>query len=177
MKNKEKNQGFFSPSIFPKTRQAIFLAEETLKIVLAVIVIGFLIYFLVSLYFANSADEDLKFAEESLNFLVQQMNAKVEEVQIYNPKGWSILSWPYADMKPASCTDLGWENCLCICENPVGYTFEGYLDNCEGTGDTAICVENSFVVIGGASQAPILIENPAVTLRIDYDNKRISKKQ
>jgi len=57
MKNKEKNQGFFSPSIFPKTRQAIFLAEETIKIVLAVIVIGFLIYFFFTAEHAEAAEK------------------------------------------------------------------------------------------------------------------------
>ena len=51
-------------------KKGFFLAEETLKIVIAVIVIIFLIYFLASLYFSGKDSEELKFAEDSLNYFI-----------------------------------------------------------------------------------------------------------
>jgi len=174
MRIKEKNKRFFNPSIFPKSRKGLFLAEETLKIVIAVIVIAFLVYFLVSLYFSNRNAEEMKFAQESLTYLAEQINLKSAEVNIYNPDGWSILSWPYGGKMPLSCFNLGWKNCLCICDKPFIATNENYLENCDETGSSGICVESSFSVIGDGSQQPIIIENPPVTIKIDYGNKTIS---
>ena len=117
-----------------KTKRGFFLAEETLKIIIAVIVIVFLVYFLVSLYFSNKDSENMKFAEDSLKYLTAQLDIKAAEVQIYNPKGWSILSWPYGDKKLLSCSNLGWKSCLCICKTPTITAISNYLDNCEQTG-------------------------------------------
>ncbi len=159
-----------------KTKKGFFLAEETLKIVIAVIVIVFLIYFVASLYFSAKDTENLKFAEQSLKYLTDQIGLKTAEIQIYNPTGWSILSWPFENKLPLSCSNLGWEKCLCICKKPLLANNANYLDNCEQTGSKAICAESNFTVIGkGGAQIPIIIENPPLNLGIDYDNKKISQ--
>ncbi|MFH1787229.1 MAG: hypothetical protein ABH811_00330 [archaeon] len=104
---------------FPKNRKGFLLAEETLKIIIAVICIGFLVYFLTSLYLKNKENKDFELAKASLEHLVWEINTMKEGesrgVEIYNPKGWWISSWPYGDIRPNQCTNLNWENCICIC--------------------------------------------------------------
>jgi len=156
-------------------KKGFLLAEETLKIILAVIAIGFLAFLLFSLYNTNKTAKDLELAEESLDFLVQEIGGQREEVDIYNPKGWIISSWPNIytkgillwktteEGKPMSCSNLGWDSCICICKKAIP-------DKCDSTG---ICLENpqTFEI-----DSPIKIKNPPVTLQVDYDNKKISKR-
>ena len=148
-------------------KKGFLLAEETLKIILAVIAIGFLAFLLFSLYNANKTAKDLELAEESLDFLVQEINAQRAEVEIYNPKGWIISSWPLGQL-PQSCSNLGWDNCMCICKNNILRSSE--LNECNIAG---ACLENpqKFEI-----DSPIKIKDPPVTLQIDYDNKIISKR-
>ena len=159
-----------------KRKNGFFLAEETLKIIIAVIVIIFLAYFLYSLYSSNKDAENLKFAQSSLNYLLEQINAKSENVQIDNPDSWTILSWPFEDKRPLSCSNLGWKNCICICKETYVEDISNYLDNCEETGSIAVCAESDFVVHeNGNSQLPIVIQDAPIMLKIDYTNKKISK--
>lgn len=96
------------------------LAEETLKIIIAVICIVFLAYLLISLYMKGQGDKELEMARTSLEHLVNEINAGATEVQIYNPEDWWISSWPSAISQqgqvfmPTSCSNFGWQNCLCI---------------------------------------------------------------
>jgi hypothetical protein len=115
MKGKKlKNQGFFVEQFFlEKNRKGFLLAEETLKIVIAVISIGFLVYFLSSLYFANKTSAELEQAKASLDFLVKEVNAGSAEVILYNPKGWVLTSWNEGKL-PNRCSNLGWKECLCM---------------------------------------------------------------
>ena len=99
-------------------KKGFLLAEETLKIILAVIAIGFLAYFLFSLYNTNKTAKELELAEESLDFLVQEINAQRAEVDIYNPNGWIISSWSSGQL-PQTCSNLGWNSCICICKNNI----------------------------------------------------------
>jgi len=89
-----------------KNKKGFLLGEETLKIVLAVISIGFLIYFLGALYYNSVKDEKLELAKESVEYLVEQINAGVTEIEIYNPDEWVIVNLPQ---------DKEW---ICICELP-----------------------------------------------------------
>ena len=150
------------------------MVSETLKIIIAVICIGFLIYFLTSLYLGNKDSKDLEFAEESLQHLVEELNSNSAKIEIYNPKNWVIGSWPHSftirtaktlllekteEGMPKSCSNLGWSNCVCICpkDNP---------DECDEKG---ICLENQFTI----GEGNIKIENLPLVLIIDYDNKKI----
>ena len=157
-------------------KKGFLLAEETLKIILAVIAIGFLAYLLFSLYNANKDAKDLELAKESLDHLIQEINVQRAEVQIYNPKKWEIYSWPNTYIKgilfwktteegmPMSCLNLGWNNCICICKKITP-------DKCDSKG---VCLNNPdrFTV-----EDSIEIKDPPITLLIDYDdNKKISQR-
>ena len=159
-----------------KNKKAFLLAEETLKIIIAVICISFLAYFLISLYMKSSADEKLEQAKASLEYLVKEINAgassgQPRDVEIYNPEDWSISSWGSEEIPfPKSCDNLGWKNCLCICdEDKLTLTLDGLSKNCDKDG---FCLENNFVVEGdrwGGKKSlrnSILIE-PPLTLKID----------
>ena len=155
-----------------KNKRAMLLAEETLKIVIAVICIGFLAGFLASLYFGHKGSGDLKFADESLDYLVNGINSEETEVEIYNPKGWSILSWPYDGKIPFSCSNVGWESCICICKTPFFKGTGNFLKNCDKKG---LCSENSKNLTVGEDW-PIFIDSPPIILEINYESKKIIKK-
>ena len=139
-------------------RKGFLLAEETLKIILAVIAIGFLAYFLVSLYMSNQNSKNLELAEESLTHLVAEINSEKTEVEIYNPKGWYITSWE--EELPLSCSNVDFDSCLCICDG-------NDVEDCD---DKGTCLESDFSI------EDVEIKNPPVTLMIDQVNKQISKK-
>ena len=67
-------------------KKGFLLAEETLKIIIALISLGFLVYFLGALYFANQDSKELEQAKASLEFLVKEINDGRKEVTIFNKK-------------------------------------------------------------------------------------------
>ena len=166
-----------------KNNRGFLLAEETLKIIIAVICIGFLAYFLISVYMKSKTDENLEFARASLEHLMKEAdsikNGEMRNVEIWNPKDWVVVSWPHLseqswgnkylfgmfgdaggiNVNPLSCSNLGWENCLCICN---GKNYE----DCDKEG---ICFQNDFKVDGNS----IKIENLPLQLKIE--NGVISK--
>jgi len=168
-----------------KNKNAFLLAEETVKIIIAVIAISFLAYFLISLYLTNKTEKDLKFAEASLEHLIEEINAEVPEVEIYNPEEWDLVSWPYGKILPVSCKNMGWENCLCICNAlnigdyaisliPSISVYQKTSDKCDKSG-FCLEVQDEFIVRGeNGKQRPINIKSP-LKLNIDYETKIISK--
>ena len=97
-------------------KKAFLLAEETLKIVIAVISISFLVYFLSSLYFANQSSKELELAEatlERIGDIIKDLSEGNLELQdISNPQGWYLFSFTENE-KPNTC--IG-KSCLCICD-------------------------------------------------------------
>ncbi|MEX0920825.1 MAG: hypothetical protein WDZ62_01020 [Candidatus Pacearchaeota archaeon] len=169
-----------------KTKKGFLLAEETLKMILAVIAIGFLAFLLFSLYNSGKESRDLQFATESLDFLMGEIERENGNVEILNPKGWVIISWPHEEIKPNSCSNLGWEKCICISKDvslgsqilsSLPFT-ESVIQKFSDNSDEGVCRENEegFIVKkeGNITQ-PIVIENPPVKLSIDYENKIISE--
>lgn len=151
-------------------RRGFLLAEETLKIVIALIALGFLAYFLASLYFSSQNSKKLEQAEATLSFLTTGIEAEQTGVEVYNPRGWSIMSWPLNGEIPLACSNLGWDSCICICKNP---TREGCDKPSEG-----ICQNNPedlIVSCAEGQQCPIKIENVPTTLSIDYENKLLTQ--
>ncbi|MCH8945901.1 MAG: hypothetical protein IIA85_03190 [Nanoarchaeota archaeon] len=153
-------------------KKAFLLAEETLKIVIALISISFLIYFLSSLYFTNQNSKDLELAEATLENLIESANSGIEEVEIYNPKGWILISFPIGDsIMPNSCSNLGFQSCLCICnEDPWTIRDSGLAEDCD---DIGICMDSSLKVDNEDNK--IKLENPPFFLSIK-ENKKITKK-
>lgn len=85
-------------------KKGFLLAEETIKIVIALICIGFLVYFLVSLYFNSSNNKKLEFAKTSSEHIIEQFESGENEIEIYNPEGWFVFSFKED------------KNYVCICE-------------------------------------------------------------
>ncbi|MEK6847732.1 MAG: hypothetical protein AABX50_01245 [Nanoarchaeota archaeon] len=152
-------------------KKGFLLAEETLKIIIAVIAIGFLAYFLVSLYFSAKNSQKLEQAKETLPFLISEINAGKTSVDIYNPGGWWLISWPYGGIMPNSCSNLGWSNCICII--PKGVLTNTPAEYSEDS-DDGFCMEISkrtIVTSIANEQSPIKIENPPLKLNINNGNE------
>jgi hypothetical protein len=144
-------------------KRGFLLAEETLKLIIAVIAIGFLAYLLISLYFSAKTSKDLGLAKESLQFLISEINSGKTKVDIYNPEGWQVSTWASIS-GPKTCSNLGGQLCICICK-------ENTAESCDENG---ICLNNEKGLITAKLQS-IEIEDPPITLNIDYINKKISK--
>ncbi|MAH03669.1 hypothetical protein CMI39_02685 [Candidatus Pacearchaeota archaeon] len=176
-----------------KNKKGFLLAEETLKIVIALIAISFLIYFLSSLYFNSQKDEKLEFAKASLEHLMEEINSieegKPKDVEIYNPEGWVVVSWPYLDEKliPNSCSNFKGKSCICICKDlkfgealwsKIPFLTDSQREVASNKCDKkGICMENSksFIVKGEVGeQSPIFIKPPLI---LKIENKIISKNE
>lgn len=132
-------------------KKGFLLGEETVKIIIALIVIVFLVYFLFYLYNASSNRKELAQADSTLTHLIQEANSG-NDVEIYNPNGWYILSWPHNVARrnfpyisktismeiPSACSNMGWDKCLCICEEDGG-------KECDNLGK---CVQSDIGVRG-----------------------------
>ena len=117
-----------------ENKKGFLLGEETLKIIVAVIVIIFLIYLLVSLYFAKVHGDELKQAKESVRRISEVVQGNGTRVDAVNPQGWYIFSFTGA-RKPNSCAG---KNCLCICEKLVSWNFWGSQD--KECSDNGVCL-------------------------------------
>lgn len=171
-------------------KKGFLLGEETVKIILAVVAIVFLVFLLYSLYNNYSNNQDLEYAKSSLTYLMGQINSKSASAEIYNPNGWNIASFPQAatsrggSTMPKSCSSVGWENCICI------YKLQGSFFGIPNAADSAdkegTCQQSDFVITGSSATNAggiaggtyvltkgIPIQNPPVTLAINYQTKTI----
>lgn len=101
-----------------RQKKGMLLAEETLKTVIAVMVIGVLIYFLVSLYFGDTGNQALDRAEGTMSRIenATQLENDSVEVKGARPSGWYLFSFT-GDVKPNQCAG---EDCICICQKSFG---------------------------------------------------------
>lgn len=106
--------GLFSGLFGVKDKKGMLLAEETLKIVIAVIVVGVLVYFLTSLYFSGTEDVGAERAEGTIQRIENATNSEKEVVEIKGarPAGWYLFSFTEG-VKPNQCAG---QNCVCVCE-------------------------------------------------------------
>ena len=151
MNRRQKNKKFFDYAFsLGKDRKGLFLAEEVVKMIIALIALGLLAYLLFSLYGLNKTSNDLEFAEESLEHLIKELKAERGNIEIYNPEGW----WITEDRS------FG-EGSLCICKK---------LGKC---GEAGACLQNPnrFSIAGD-----IKIENPPIVLEVNYGSRLISKR-
>jgi len=153
-------------------KKGFLLGEETLKIIIAVICIGFLVYLLFSLYYAHARNKELEQAKASLEYLIKEINAERTEVRIYNPEGWDISSFKKPERIPNQCLSKGWESCICICQPAGTHAIKTTLNACNTA--LGICKESEFVVEGPAWTKAISIKPPLI-LSIDHENKIIKE--
>ncbi len=140
MKNKrEKNQRFFQYNFFPKSRRELkltifpknrkaILMPETLKIIIAVICIGLLVYLSVSLYGVFTQKSKV----EQAKAILDQIFAEIEGLEdgekgdylVTSPKEWYFVVYEEGENMPIQCKG---ENCLCIC--PSSKDLEGLKED------------------------------------------------
>ncbi len=177
------NLGVREVALKMKNKKGFLLAEETLKIIIALISLGFLVYFLGALYFANQDSKELEQAESSLEFLIKEINDGRDEVTIFNPEDWILISWPYEDDRrfPDSCNE---KDCICISKDPnileqvwFGVVESGVINIFFEYSEEGFCLENpqKFIVKkNGDEQQPIVIESP---LQLKITNNIITKNE
>ncbi len=119
-------------------KQGNILPETVLKILIAVICIGFLVYLFAAIYFNLTNAPKIKEAEASKNLILEEINAVNNNLEINesglfvpNPSSWFIFSFVDGELKPNSCID---ENCLCICEEAVPDWFDWQVKRCDEKG-------------------------------------------
>lgn len=134
-----------------KDKHGFLLGEETVKIVIAVICIGFLVYFLGALYFSSVSEGKLKQAEALLKNSSESIKTKINnleegnftEFHLQSPRTWYLFGFSGNEKKPNSCAG---QNCLCICDKVYIDTLFGFLESrqlgeCDEDG-TCLIVDN-----------------------------------
>jgi hypothetical protein len=109
-------------------KKGFLLAEETLKIIIAVVCISLLIYLLVSIYNNKVGGEDKLLAKGVLDrtqeIISSLQNGQSEKQDLVNPEprtlsgAWYFLTFTGNSIKPNTCLN---ENCVCICPNALDY--------------------------------------------------------
>lgn len=127
-----------------ENKKGFLLAEETLKIIIAVICIIFLVYLLAALYNSHTSDKKLTQAKEillgtdedsrSIESIILSLKEGEDEVKdISNPSGWHLYSFVEQE-KPNSCLN---QRCFCICEKPLIEKITSRAEKCD---DKGVCL-------------------------------------
>jgi hypothetical protein len=121
-----------------------FLGEETLKVLIAVICIGFLVYLVVAIYFSVNKSDKVKQAEGILTgnegIITKIKAGKVPFIFdiLSTPAGWYLLGFT-GGKKPNTC--IG-EKCLCVCEKASEFNLffdkDAQLKKCDKGGVCSI---------------------------------------
>ena len=146
---------------FKRDKRGFLLAEETLKIIVAVICILFLVYILYAIYNANTADKKIKDARDVLsridNITTLIGEGESQSQDVPNPSGWHMYTFVDED-KPDSCLNT---NCLCICQKTLIGLLKSQAKKC---GDAGACLVLPKLAM---SKLDIKIRNPDNLLFID----------
>jgi hypothetical protein len=122
-----------------KNKKGFLLGEETVKIVIAVVCIVFLIALLVTVYLSVSGDQQSKEAKANMqDILIKEVKnvdsgGKVNSAGtlIPNPAGWSLFSFIEGDKKPNLCAG---QNCICLCQDILINLFDRQINACDDKG-------------------------------------------
>lgn len=128
-----------------QNKRGFLLAEQVVKIVIALIALGFLVYFLSSLYFSKIALEKQEQAQsilstggDTLKKHIESLSGEAQDTFLLpSPNGWYLFSFTGDKEKPQACEK---KNCLCICDN-VANIWGRQLKYCNEQGSCLI-VEN-----------------------------------
>jgi len=117
-----------------KNKRGFLLAEETLKILVAVICLVFLSYILIGLYNSNTSAKKFDEAKNVLSrietIILSLDEGAIESQDIPYPKGWHLYSF-VGEEKPNSCLN---GNCLCICDNVLIEAIKSQAKKCDEKG-------------------------------------------
>ena len=140
------------------------LVNETLKIILSVIAIGFLVFFLTSLYFAKIYDESFITAQDTAKQIDLVVKAGGGAVDALTPKGWSLFSFVRRD-RPNACSG---KSCLCLCDDiPKAQFWKNQLEECDKKG---VCL----IVDGLIEFEEIKIKKELTSIEISENGGQIS---
>jgi len=98
-------------------KKGMLLVSETLKMVIAIISIGFLIYLLAAMYYSGTEEKERQDATSLIN-RIENITFELEEgnfgeINGLVPADWVIVSYTGAEQSPNECSGV---NCLCICK-------------------------------------------------------------
>jgi len=135
------------------SKKGMLLVSETLKMVIALVSIGLLIYLLSMLYFSGGKEQSRQDAA-ALSERMRGITLNLEEgnssqVNGLTPSDWIIFSFAGQEKRPNTCAG---ENCICICESKYDY---GILDR-----QFNECNEN-----GACYSEPDLLRNPEIKIK------------
>jgi len=148
-------------------KKAFLLGEETIKMIVAVLCILFLVYLLANLYFTQTKKNKLSQAEASLSMLFQYIDVAVTQGEggvssfpVVNPVDWLILSFSQGAEQPEACKG----DCICICFPKRAWQTQITRCNTEG-----VCkdVDGSYELNSATIKIPYQVT-------IEYKNNKIS---
>ena len=114
-----------------------WLAEDTLKIVLAILVVIVLVWVLTEIYYSRINSEKLKQAKsilidspQSIKLEIQSLaNDENTDFHLQSPQSWYLFSFTH-EKKPNSCLN---QNCMCICDNVIDIS-DRQIKECDKSG-------------------------------------------
>lgn len=122
----------------------MLLVSETLKLVIAVICIGFLVYLLAMMYYSGGEEKERQDATSLIdrieNMALELKEGNSSEVNGLVPADWVIISYAGVEQSPNECAG---QNCVCICDSKVdvkGFT-NRQLKECSNDGVCFIAEE------------------------------------
>ncbi|PIN94509.1 hypothetical protein COU53_03325 [Candidatus Pacearchaeota archaeon CG10_big_fil_rev_8_21_14_0_10_30_48] len=145
-------------------KKGFLLAETTIKVVIAIICIGFLVFLGYKLYSLTAATEDLDQAEANMDKIMgiieslEKQGSGSADYVLLSPSGWILIGWPndlfasyigggtggggysysdYGNKIPNVCSENGWSKCICLCK----YDASDVLKKCDEQG---VCRELNF---------------------------------
>lgn len=138
-----------------KNKKGFLLAEQTVKIIIALLSIIILVFLLVSLYYGKVTAEKKRQANQILigssnsfeDFLNTVESGKVESnnFPVKGAVGWYFYFFTGQEIKPNTCVG---KNCVCICDDVVGFNLidwsserERQIEECNENG-ACLIVEN-----------------------------------
>jgi len=152
-----------------KDKKGFLLAEETVKIIVAVICILFLIFILLSIYNSSTSGAKLQQAKDVLsrtqNIISALKEGESQNQDIPNPSGWYMYSFVETD-KPNSCLN---EKCLCICDHSVLKLLTPLAKRCDKDG-TCIVVSN---LAAAKIELKITGADPLLFINVKKQNSKI----
>ena len=126
-------------------KASMLLPEETIKIIVAALCIGFLAFILISIYLSVTGENNKIYAEASVkNVISPEITSinngepfKSQGIPVPNPNGWFIFSFVGTELKPDLCTG---QNCLCICEDVtyIGNWAKRLAKKCDDKGSCVV---------------------------------------
>jgi hypothetical protein len=153
-----------------KSKRGFLLGEETLKIIIAVVCIIFLVILVTSLYFSFTGSQEAKYAEASKDLISKEITRinnggeyNSAGLLVPNPAGWYVMSFFGNDKKPNLCAG---QNCFCLCRNILINVFDRQIKECDSKGTCS-------VVSTLKSFEKIKIENAGTFITIQKINNEI----